>query len=73
MGVSGHAVARFEVVVDGLDHGGELLPELLALVEGEAADNLRPGGFYQARQFVQIIAGSLTVGQLDADQNGRLA
>ncbi len=39
----------------------------------EAADNFRPCGFYQPGQFVQVIAGRVAIGQLDADQNGRLA
>jgi hypothetical protein len=39
----------------------------------EAANDFRPGGFYKTGQFVQIVFGRFAIGQLNADQNGRLA
>ncbi len=39
----------------------------------ETADDFGPGGFYEAGELIQIVAGGLAIGQLDADQDGRLA
>ena len=40
---------------------------------GQTADNFRACGFHQAGEFFQVVAAGLLIGQLDADQNGRLA
>ena len=39
----------------------------------EAANDFRPRGFYKPGQFVQIVPSGFAFGQLNADQNGRLA
>jgi hypothetical protein len=39
----------------------------------EAANDFRPSSFYKPGQFVEIVPGRFAIGQLNADQNGRLA
>ena len=40
---------------------------------GQTADDFGPSSFDEARQLFQVVVGSFVVGQLNADQNGRLA
>ncbi len=75
-------VEDHRVGIGGADHQLQLLDfafaEIRRLIRrgtllSEAADDFRPGGFYKSGQFVQVIAGRMAIGQLNADQYGRLA
>ena len=50
---------------------GRLIGDLALL--SETADDFGPSGFYEAGELVEIVAAGRIVGQLNADQNGRLA
>ena len=39
----------------------------------QPADHFGPGGFHEPGQLFQVVAAGLAIGQLDADQYGRLA
>src|SRR4029078_2668093 len=75
-------VENDDVRIGSADHQFELLNFTLAEIRGlvwdlallgEAADDFGTSGFYEARELVQVVAGSIAIGQLDADQDGRLA
>jgi hypothetical protein len=50
---------------------GRLIRDLALL--SKAPDDFGPSGFYEAGELFEIIAAGRIVGQLNADQNGRLA